>query len=85
MADIKDKKDFYEQIKSIMDKTPKRDMKILMEDLNTKVGTDNTNRYLIMGRHGTGEQNENGELFTEFCTFNDLVMGCTLVSTQDHP
>ena len=31
-----------------------------------------------MGRHGTGEQNENGELFAEFCTFNDLVIGGTL-------
>ena len=40
-------------------------MKILMGDLNAKVGTDNTNRDLIMSRHRTGEQNENGE----FCTF----------------
>ena len=47
-------------------------------DLNVKVGTDNTNRDLIMGRHGTGEQNENGELFAEFCTFNDLAIGSIL-------
>ena len=31
-----------------------------------------------MGRHGIGLQNENGELFVEFCTFNDLVIGGTL-------
>nr|KAG5704405.1 hypothetical protein BaRGS_031111 [Batillaria attramentaria] len=30
-----------------------------------------------MGKHGTGTQNENGELFTEFCTTNDLVIGGT--------
>ena len=78
MTDIEDKVHFYEQIQSVVDKDPARDMKILMGDLNAKVGTDNTDRDLIMGRHGTGEQNENGELFTEFCTFNDLVIGGTL-------
>ena len=77
-ADIKDKEEFYEQIQTILDRTHKRDMKILMGDLNAKVGTDNTHRDLIMGRHGIGKQNENGELFTDFCTFNDLVIGGTL-------
>ena len=77
VAELEDKENFYEQVQAIMDKTPQRDLKILMGDLNAKVGTDNTDRELIMGRHGTGEQNENGELFTEFCTFNDLVIGGT--------
>ena len=49
-----------------MDKILKRDLKILMVDLNAKVGSDNTGKELIMGRHGVGEQNENGELFSEF-------------------
>ena len=78
MADIEDKVHFYEQIQSVIDKVPARDMKILMGDLNATTGTDNTNMDLIMGRHGTREQNEHGELFAEFCTFNDLVIGDTL-------
>ena len=78
VADIEDKVHFYEQVQSVMDRVPARDMKILMGDLNAKVGTDNTNRDLIMGKHSTGEQNENGELLAEFCTFNDLVIGGTL-------
>ena len=78
MADIEDKVHFYEQIQSVINKVPARDMKILMWDLNAEVGTDNTNRDLIMGRHGTGEQSENGEFFAEFCTFNDQVIGDTL-------
>ena len=57
-----------------MDKIPKRDLKILMGDPNAKVGSDNTDNELTMGRHGVGEQNENGELFSEFCMFNDLVI-----------
>ena len=40
-----------------------------------KVGSDNTGREEIMGKHGLGTMNENGELFADFCTFNDLVIG----------
>ncbi|XP_020608597.1 craniofacial development protein 2-like [Orbicella faveolata] len=61
-----------------MDKLPRRDLKILMGDLRAKVGADNTNRELVMGKHGVGVQNENGELLTEFCTFNDLVIAGTV-------
>ena len=61
-----------------INKTPKRDIKILMGDTNAKIGADNTNSEHIMGRHGIGMQNENGELFVEFCTFNDLFNGGTL-------
>ncbi|XP_068671410.1 craniofacial development protein 2-like [Montipora foliosa] len=61
-----------------MDKLPRRDLKILMGDLNAKVRADNTNRELIMGKHGVGVQNENGELLTEFHSFNDLVIGGTV-------
>ena len=70
--------DFYEQLQSAINKDPKRDMNILLIDLNAKVGIDNTNSDRIMGTHDTGEQNENGELFTEFCSYNDLVSGGTL-------
>ena len=78
VADEKEKEDFYEQLQAILDKRPKRDLKLLMGDFNAKVGTDNTGRELIMGKHGTGAQNESGELFTEFCTSNDLVIGGTI-------
>nr|KAG5699715.1 hypothetical protein BaRGS_022113 [Batillaria attramentaria] len=78
VADEEEKENFYEQLQAVLDKAPRRDLKILMGDLNAKVGTDNTDRELIMGKHGTGTQNENGELFTEFCTTNDLVIGGTI-------
>ena len=82
-ADEQDKTEFYEQLQSVLDKAPKRDIKIVMGDMNAKVGSDNTGRELIMGRHGTGDQNENGEMFTEFCAFNDLVIGGTLFPHRD--
>ena len=81
-ANIEVKEEFYKQIQAVVDKIPRRDLRILMGDLNAKVGTDNSGRDLIMGRHGTGEQNENGELFTEFCTFNELVIGGILFTLK---
>ena len=45
---------------------------------NAKVGNDNRGRETIMGSHGLGLLNENGELFTDFCEQNDLVIGSTL-------
>lgn len=77
-AQEEEKEDFYSSLQSLFDKTPRRDIKIVMGDLNAKVGDDNTGRELIMGRHGVGTCNENGELFIDFCSFNDLVIGGTI-------
>ncbi|VDP32974.1 unnamed protein product [Schistosoma curassoni] len=57
--DIKDQ--FYERLESIIEKCPRKDLIILMGDLNAKVEIDNTGYEDIMGRHGLGERNKNGE------------------------
>lgn len=75
VVEIEEKEVFYEQFQVVMDKLLRRDLKILMGDFNVKVGVDNINREFIMGKYGVGVQNENGELFIEFCIFNDLVIG----------
>ncbi|KAL8622673.1 hypothetical protein ACOMHN_009307 [Nucella lapillus] len=78
VANADDKEEFYDQLQATIDRAPKRDLKIVMGDMNAKVGANNSDKELIMGKHGMGEQNENGELFTDFCTFNDLVIGGTV-------
>ncbi|CAH8448282.1 unnamed protein product [Heterobilharzia americana] len=57
------------------DPTSDGNIKIPMGDMNVKLGVDNTGREVIMGREALGEMNENGELFADFCTFNDLMIG----------
>ncbi|VDP57064.1 unnamed protein product [Schistosoma margrebowiei] len=61
-----------------MEKCPRKDLTILMGDLNTKVGIDNTGYEDIVGRHGLAERNENGERFANLCAFNKLVIGGTI-------
>ncbi|VDP36912.1 unnamed protein product [Schistosoma curassoni] len=71
--DIKDQ--FYERLQSIIEKCPRNHLTILVGHLNAKVGIDNTGYEDIMGRHGLGERNENGERFANLCPFNKLVIG----------
>ncbi|CAH8866037.1 unnamed protein product [Trichobilharzia szidati] len=58
-----------------MDKTPAGDIKILMLDMNANLEPDNTGRELSMGREAFEKMNENGELFSDFYAFNELVIG----------
>ena len=46
-----------------------------MGDFNAKIGMDNTGHEVIMGTHGLGQMNENGERFADLCTLNQLVIG----------
>ena len=77
-APAEEKDDFYTRLQEVVDKLPIRDVNVVMGDLNAKVGCDNTSLEHIMGRHGVGEANDNGERLQDFCAFNRLVIGGTV-------
>ena len=63
----------------VLEQVPCRDVKIVMGDMNAKVGIDNTSREEVMSTHGArAEMNENGERLADFCRANELVIGGTL-------
>ena len=73
------KDDFYDQLQMVLEQVPCRDVKIVMGDMNAKMGMDNTGREEVMGKHGArAEMNENGERWADFCQANELVVGGTL-------
>ena len=45
-----------------------------MGNLNAKVGEDNKDMEGIMGKHGLGDINDNGERLCDFCSMNGLVI-----------
>lgn len=53
-------------------------MKIIIGDMNAKIGKENDATREVMGKHGCGIINENGEMTREFCVENGLIIGGTL-------
>jgi Reverse transcriptase (RNA-dependent DNA polymerase)/Endonuclease/Exonuclease/phosphatase family len=74
--DVKDA--FYQQLAHTLNNVKKSDILVLMGDLNAQVGSSNENWETVMGTHGLGTMNDNGELFAELCGNHDLVIGGTL-------
>ena len=77
-ANETDKDLFYSRLQYVVDQCPKRNVTLLMGDLNAKVGHCNRGYESVMGRHGLGNMNENGERFADFCSANELVIGGTV-------
>jgi len=78
----KDKKEeFYEQLSEAITTVKKKDVIIVMGDMNAKTGPNNEGLEHVMGRHGIGNMNENGELFSELCANCDLIIGGISISS----
>ena len=82
-SDEESKEDFYNQLQRETEKAPRHDLLVVMGDLNAKVGTDSTGYERVMGKHGIGTRNDNGERLVEFCAMNNLVIGGTLFTHLD--
>lgn len=77
-SEMEDKEKFYSLLDKTLSDIKRSDVTVLMGDFNAKVGQDNTNLENIMGRHGLGHRNENGELLVELCGKHGLQIGGTL-------
>ena len=69
---------FFNQLQAELESTPCHEMKIVLGNLNVKVGSDNTNHDRAMGKEGCGSMNNNGERLLEFCMTDNLVIRGTL-------
>ena len=76
-ADDSKKEEFYQKLDDTIRKMSKRDITILMGDMNAKVGPDNSGYEQVMGKHGLGTMNSNGELFANCCAEHNMVIGGT--------
>ena len=67
---------FYEDLKDLLELTPKKDVFFITGDWNAKVGSQETPG--VTGKYGLGMQNEAGQRLIEFCQENALVIANTL-------
>lgn len=73
------KKDcFYSKLQETYNKIKKKNIKIVMGDLNAKVGRDRTGLEQVIGRHSLEGRNQNGGMLLEWCASNEMVIGGTL-------
>ena len=63
---------FYENLKDILELTPKRDVFFMIGDWNAEVGSQETSG--VTGKFGLGVQNEARQRLIEFCQKNALVI-----------
>ncbi|KAJ3605410.1 hypothetical protein NHX12_027457 [Muraenolepis orangiensis] len=62
---------FYDSLNHLLGRVGARDL----GDFNTKIGGRNEGYEEVMGKHGVGKMNENGEMYVETCVNNNLVIG----------
>ena len=55
----------------------------MLGDLNARPGNNNIGRDRLMGKHGKGNINDNGERLCHFCEENNMVIGGTLFQHRD--
>ena len=74
------KNQFYERLKGVLGSNrPQRELTILMGDMNTKIGNCNIGYKEVMGTHGLGDMNNNGERFADLCAEYELVIGGSVI------
>ena len=62
------REDFYHQLQAAVDTIPKREVTVLMGDMNAKVGNHcSIGTYSCLGAWSKRHHNDNGEAFVEFC------------------
>lgn len=69
-----DKEAFYEQLQATLESVHRRDL-LVMGDLNAKLGSKNVNYERLMGREWCGVQSDHRERLTQWCAFNNMIIG----------
>lgn len=77
-SEAEEKEAFYSKLAQTFSSIQKGHIKLLIGDLNAKIGGDNSGLEKHLGKHGLGDRNENGDLFVDFCMQHNLVIGGSL-------
>ena len=73
----------YKDLQDLLELTPKKDVRFITGNWNAKVGSQAITG--VTGIFGLGIQNEAGQMLTEFCQENTLVIANTLFQQHERP
>lgn len=77
------KEAFYSQLAYTLRQVPHTDKLILMGDFNARIGSEYDKWPLVLGKHGIGKCNSNGELLLSLCSEFDLTVTNTMFKQND--
>ena len=77
------KEEFYNQLTSTLGQVPRTDKLLLIGDFNARIGSDFSKWHTVMGRHGIGKCNSNGELLLNLCSEFELVITNTMFQQKE--
>ena len=72
------KEAFYNQLASVLSDIPCTDKLLLIGDFNARIGRENYKWPFVMGNHGIGKCNSNGELLLALCSEFELIVMNTI-------
>jgi len=73
---------FYELMANTIDRIPMPEHIYLVGDFNARVGTDHESWPEVLGHHGIGKMNENGQRLLEFCCHRNLCVTNTFFQNK---
>ena len=65
---------FYDDLDAAYKISRSQEMRIVMGDLNAKVGTEQDPFREVVGRYGLGSRNERGDMWVDWCMTHDQVI-----------
>ncbi|KAK2188889.1 hypothetical protein NP493_120g00037 [Ridgeia piscesae] len=74
---------FYNQLPSVLSGIPRTDKLLLIGYFNARIGKDNDKWLLVMGKHGIGKCNSNGELLLAMCSEFELIVTNTMFKQKN--
>ena len=77
------KEAFYNQLASVLSGIRRTDKLLLIGDSNARIGKDNDKWPSVMGKHGIGKRNSNGELLLALCSEFELTVTNTMFKQKD--
>ena len=77
------KEAFYNQLATVLSGIPRTDKLLLIGDFNARLGRDNEKWPLVMGKHGIGKCNSNGELLLALCSEFELIVMNNMFKQKD--
>ena len=74
---------FYNQMSYVLNGIPRTDKLLLIGNSNVRIGRDNDKWPFVMGKHGIGKCNSNGELLLAPCSEFELIVTNTMFKQKD--